>query len=267
MRLPRNSSGNFLPDEERKELLRLLNLNYLQLTNQTTASGKHGLPTLHCSPRVLPDYLALYGNPKDYHRTPLTGVCFHQYDKEFDGQNGLYAAIYYGNERLLERYRKRFEGVKFFISPDYSQVGDVSDLENHHRILRSRMVSIWLTTEVGAVVIPLITFPTIDSIDFALDGLEGCEVVAFSTKGSVRDPLERDVLIEAVRYTVNTLSRLRVIVVYDCCADDETAKDVFRYATEHGVDVVIPPNALKERNASLRLRRSIAKGASSHGKN
>lgn len=183
----------------------------------------------------------------------------------FDGQNGLWAAIYYGNEKQLQRFKERFAGVRFFISPDYSQLGDVSDIENHHRILRARVVSIWLTTEVGAVVIPLVTFPTLESIDFALDGLEDCEVVAFSTKGSMDDPNKIEILAESVRYTVNRLSHLRAIVVYDVCMDDKKAAEVFSYAAEQGIEVVIPPNKLKLRNAVLRLKRLTGKGDETDG--
>lgn len=123
----------------------------------------------------------------------------------------------------------------------------------------------WLTVEVGAVVIPLVTFPTLESIDFALDGLEECEVVSFSTKGSMDDPVERGILTESVRYTVDALGKLRAIVVYDVCMDDEKAKGVFAYATEHGVEVVIPPNKLKERNAVIRIKRLAERGGGADG--
>lgn len=123
----------------------------------------------------------------------------------------------------------------------------------------------WLTMEVGAVVIPLVTFPTLESIEFVLDGLEECEVVAFSTKGSMDNPVERAILTESVRYVVDRLGKLRAIVVYDVCMDDEKVREVFAYATEHGVEVVIPPNKLKERNAVLRLKRLAERGGGAHG--
>lgn len=99
------------------------------------------------------------------------------------------------------------------------------------------------------MVIPHISFPTLVCIDFALDGLEDCSVVAFSTKGCVRDEPERTILIEAVRYTVDSLPNLRSIVVYDVCADDSCALQIFAYAIEEGVEVVVPGNMLKERNS------------------
>lgn len=139
--------------------------------------------------------------------------------------------------------------MKFFISPDMSQFGDVDDLENHYRIKKSRVVAIWLAMELDAVVIPHITFPTLESIDFALDGLEDCSVVAFSTKGYVNEPIERAILEESVRYTVDKLN-LKAIVVYDVCATNDNALEIFKCAIDQGVEVVIPNNMLKERNAA-----------------
>ena len=230
-----------------KDLKKLLNLSYLRYTNKTRAAGIHYLPALSCNTSVLPDYIALSNHPADFHRTPLTAVSF--YDSDFDGKDGLYNAIYYGDEKRQRYFKERFEGVKFFISPDMSQFGDLDDLENHYRIKKSRVVAIWLAMELGAVVIPHITFPTLESIDFGLDGLEDCSVVAFSTKGYVNDLIERAILEESVRYTVDRLN-LRAIVVYDVCATDDNALDIFKYAIDRGVEVVIPGNMLKERNAA-----------------
>lgn len=232
-----------------KDLKKLLNLSYLRYTNKTRAAGIHDLPVLSCNTTVLPDYIALSNHPGDFHRTPLTAVAFYLYDSDFDGKDGLYNAIYYGDEKRQRYFRERFEGVRFFISPDMSQFGDVDDLENHYRIKKSRVVAIWLAMELDAVVIPHITFPTLESIDFALDGLEDCSVVAFSTKGYVNDPIERAILKESVRYTVDKLN-LKAIVVYDVCATDDNALEIFKYAIDQGVNVVIPNNMLKERNAA-----------------
>ncbi|MDO4183371.1 MAG: DUF4417 domain-containing protein [Coriobacteriia bacterium] len=229
----------------------MLNLSYLRYTNKTRAEGIHDLPALSCNTSVLPDYIALYNHPADYHRTPLTAVAFYLYDSEFDGKDGLYNAIYYDDAKRQQFFRERFAGVNFFISPDVSQFGDLDDLENHYRIKKSRVIAVWLAMELGAVVIPHITFPTMASIDFSLDGLEDCSVVAFSTKGYVSDPVERAILEESVRYTVDKLS-LKAIVVYDVCATDENALEIFKYAIESGVEVVVPNNMLKERNAAMK---------------
>lgn len=253
MRIPTQPSSSGKKDRVRKDLKKLLNLSYLRLTNTTKAVGECDLPALACNTQVLPDYIALYNHPADYHRTPLTAVGFYLYDNEFDGRNGLFNSIYYDDGKRLEYFKKRFEGVKFFISPDMSQFGDVDDIENHWRLRNSRIVALWLAEELGAVVIPHITFPTLSSVDFALDGLEDCHVVAFSTKGYINDPIERQTLETAVRLTVDTLN-LNAIVVYDVCAANDKAMDIFGYAVERGVEVTIPNNMLKERNASRKRR-------------
>ncbi len=144
--------------------------------------------------------------------------------------------------------------MRFFFTPDYSQFGEVNDIEEHYRLLKARVVGIWLVMELGAVVIPFITAPTPDSIEFALDGLEDCSVVAFSTKGYVNDPVERGIIKELVRLTVDKLD-LRAIVVYDVCSTNAAVDDIFSYAREKGIEIVVPANALKERNIARREER------------
>lgn len=245
------------------DLRRKLNLSYLEYTNKTRAAGAHDLPALACDTRVLPDFIALHGQPSTYHTTPLTAVGYWQYDNEFDGIHGLYNAIYYNDERLLRRYRKRYEGVRFFFTPDYSQFGDVDDIEEHYRLKKARVVGLWLALDLGAIVIPFITMPTPASVSFALDGLEDCHVVAFSTKGYVKDSVERDVLKQMVRLTVDTLD-LRAIVVYDVCKDEVAVDDIFAYAHERNVEVVVPMNVLKERNIAKSLADGKSKGGRIH---
>ncbi len=247
--LPDGSTGC-----ESIDLRKMLNLSYLRYTNLTHATGKHDLPALACNTEVLPDYIALSGYPSQYHKTPLTAVGFWEYDEKFDGYEGLFNAIYYDRKDLLERYRSRYAGVRFFFTPDYSQFGEVSDLEEHYRLLKARIVGIWLTMELDAVVIPSITVPTPDSVEFALDGLNDCSVVAFSTKGYVNDPVERGIIKELVRLTVEALD-LKAIVVYDVCSTNDAVDDIFSYAKVRGIEIVVPANALKERNVARREER------------
>lgn len=243
-----------------RDLRQKLNLSYLEYTNKTRAVGAHDLPALACDTKVLPDFIALHGQPSTYHTTPLTAIGYWQYDNEFDGIHGLYNAIYYNDEKLLNKYRKRYEGVRFFFTPDYSQFGDVDDLEEHYRLKKARIVGLWLALELNAVVIPFITMPTPASIDFALDGLEQCHVVAFSTKGYVNNPVERELLKQIVQLTVDTLD-LRAIVVYDVCKDETAVNDIFAYAREHGINVVAPMNVLKERNMAKSSTHDLHEGS------
>lgn len=246
------------------DLRKKLNLSYLEYTNKTRAAGVHDLPALGCDTQVLPDFIALDSQPSTFRTTPLTAVGFWLYDDEFDGIHGLYNAIYYKDEKLLARFRERYEGVKIFFTPDYSQFGDVDDIEEHYRLKKARVVGLWLALELGAVVIPFVTVPTPASVGFALDGLEDCRVVAFSTKGYVNDPLERSILKQIVRLTVDTLD-LRAIVVYDVCKDNAAVDDIFAYARERGVEVVVPMNTLKARNIAKAQAAAQARAEKAEG--
>ena len=222
-------------------------LHYLDYTNKTHKTGKLELPSVQCNTQVLPDYIALYSQVGDYCHTSRTAVAYFQFDNVFDGQHGLYNAIYYNNRRDLRAFKKRFKGVKFVIAPDCSECGDVDLLENLYRLKRSRVISLWLTIELGICVIPLITFPNLNFLPFVLEGLVECSVVAFSTKGYIDNAEEREILIKAIKLTVDTL-HLKTIVVYDVCGTDEKALAIFEYAIQKGIEVVIPDNILKGRN-------------------
>ena len=236
------------------DMRKRLNLEYLRYTNLTHSAGRRDLPALVCNTVILPDYIALSGYPGQFHKTARTAVGFWEYDDKFDGHDGLFNAIYYGLEDRLDYYKRRFAGVRLFFTPDYSQFGDVSDIEGNYRLLKARIVGIWLAVELGAVVIPFITVPTPESVGFALDDLEDCSVVAFSTKGYVNDRVERELLKQIVQLTVDKLA-LKTIVVYDVCATNDAVNDIFSYAVEKGIEVVVPANALRERNIARKEAR------------
>lgn len=55
--------------KKNNNLIRLLNLNYLTLTNRTVSCGGMDLPAINCNVSVLPDYIALYSQTSFYHKT------------------------------------------------------------------------------------------------------------------------------------------------------------------------------------------------------
>lgn len=71
------------------------------------------------------------------------------------------------------------------------------------------------------------------------------------------NPVERNVIKELVRLTVDTLD-LKAIVVYDVCSTNDAVDDIFSYAKEKDIEIVVPANALKERN--------VARGEERHAK-
>lgn len=98
-----------------------------------------------------------------------------------------------------------------------------------------------------AIAIPNITYVSRESFPLYFSGLEECQVVAFSTKGHIRTPVERELLIDAVKYAVDHLP-LKTIIVYSVCGNDNTTLELFQYAISKGIKVVIPNNSLGERN-------------------
>lgn len=230
-----------------KELKKMLNLNYLDLTNKTNKVGKYDFPCLKCPALYNIDYIALYGELKGYQKTTNTAIGFYQYDKVFDGKNGLWNAIKYNDENRLNFFKERFKNCKYFISPDYSLCGDIENAENIHRIFKARIVSLWLTLNLNAIVIPNITYSNEKSFEYMLDGLEECETVAFSTKGSMKQSEKKDLLIAAIIKTVDTLN-LKSIIVYNVSINNEAIQNLFIYAIKKGVKIITPNNLLMIRN-------------------
>ena len=122
--------------KKNNNLIRLLNLNYLMLTNRTVSCGGMDLPAINCNVSVFPDYIALYSQTSLYHKTEHTAVAFFQFDEDFDGKFGLYWAIYYNVEERLAYFKERFKGVKYVIIPDFSELGDIHKIENNYRLFK-----------------------------------------------------------------------------------------------------------------------------------
>lgn len=235
---------------KKKDYKKLLNLGFLDITNQTYACGKYDLPYVYCKDVDI-DYVALYPNLKEYNKTTSTAVGFYVYDILFDGKNGLFNAIYYNDKRRLDYYKERFKGVKYAIAPDYSLCGDIPVIENIYRIFKSRIVSLWLTDVCDVIVIPNITYANDNYFDIMLDGLEDCECVAFSVKGSVHNIIQKELLIKAIKHTVDNLHKIKTIIVYSVSIDDSKISNLFSYAVDKGIKIVIPNNLLKSRNLIL----------------
>lgn len=230
------------------EFKKRLNLKVLDVLKNTTKSGWLGIPKVYCKNINEVDYIALYTEPGSYNKYPNTIISFYNYDIEFDNINGLFNAIYYDKSDLLEWYKERFGNCTMFISPDYSECEYVDVIENLYRIYKARIVSIWLTMECDAIVIPNITYSDRKMFEYMLLGLEEVETVAFGTKGNIRDKEERLLLIDAIKYTVDHLPNLKTIIAYSSCKNDETILEVFKYAVDNNINVIIPSNTLQLRN-------------------
>ena len=88
-----------ISDEEFKKRL---NLNVVELLDNTTTCGWLDIPKMYCPNINDIDFLALYTEPGMYEKMPKTAVCFYNYDIKFDNINGLFNAIYYKNEKPVD---------------------------------------------------------------------------------------------------------------------------------------------------------------------
>ena len=119
------------------------------------------------------------------------------------------------------------------IAPDYSLCGDINKIENLHRLFKARIVSVWLTLELNAVVIPNITYSNEKIFPYMLDGMENCEVVAISKKGLRNSCKKLSLMKKALKHTVDNLKKLRTIIIYMLSKDVEKIRSWFDYATRH----------------------------------
>lgn len=241
-----------------RDLKKHLNYNYLNLTNTTICSGDLDLPEIMCDLPELPDYIALYSQPCDYHRTDRTAVCFYDFDNKMDGQHGLYNAIKYNNKKDLRFFKERFDGVKIFFMPDYSVFGDIHAYENQHRIGRAREVALWLTMENDSMVIPNIAAGSKRDFKYIFDGYEKVKVAGISTKSKLPKKEDRELLQATIDEAIIKMPALETFVVYDITSDNKEADILFRCAREKGIKVVIPDNRMKIRNRILKVRRETA---------
>lgn len=249
-----NSDGTVV--RKAKELRYQLNYGIADLLNKAVLN-KYQLPIHHCDPRVYPDFIALNTEKAKYHYTPATAVSFYSYDRSFDKLNGLYNAIYYKDKRLLKKYKRMYEDLRFVIGPDYSLFDDIWPYENESRLLKIRVLMLWFVIEIGAIVIPNAIYLSPDKLPQFLSGFENCTVMCFSTKGQVRYARNRARVKETVKYVVDNF-QLKVILVYSVCGKDETSMKLFEYAISNGIEVRIVDNTMRRRNQS-RLKSEVAK--------
>lgn len=251
-RITRKVKRNDIWLREDENMKKKLNLSFAKLTNRACCSENNELPEIRCNTNVYPDYIALYTEPEKYNFTNQTAVSFYCYDDEFDGIHGLFNAIYFDDKNLLKKYKERFENVKYFISPDNSFFSDMHSPEKHYRLWKARIVSLWFSLELKAVVIPNITYGDRKDFDICFEGLEQSSVVAFSTKGYMRKEEDRELLRSAIQYAVDHLP-LKAIVVYTVSGNRKNVLNLFRYAAQKGIKIIVPDNTLLDRN-SLRVQ-------------
>lgn len=233
----------------KKLLMKKLKVCYADIGNKSIPVGKYDLLQLLSPSSINVDYIALYSRANEYNKTNNTAVSFFEYDYKFID---IWRSIEDGDERKLNKYKERFSNVKYIISPDFSLCGDNYNCFNVANIQKARIISIWLTCECGVNVIPLVTYSNEQSFEYFLDGLEECKVVCFSLEHALQSSIDRALLIEAIKHTVDKLKFLSEILIYSVSNNDNKIREIFSYAIEKNIKLIIPSNLLKQRNIALR---------------
>lgn len=223
------------------------------LTNKTHYVGNYDLPEVCCHLNQYPDYICLYNERKNYFKTPVTAVGFFVDDYKFDSLNGIYYALSTKNIKLLAELKQRFEGCRYVIAPDYSTYRDMPLFLQIWNIARSRIVFIWLLLECGVTAIPMAGWGSEETLEFCFDGIEKGSAVAISLKGAMNNSETISLARKAIFRLIDKVSP-EVIIVYAVCSD-ELLHDFFASIDTKETKIVIPPNALKERNAILKNQR------------
>lgn len=236
-----------MTDEEK---MKKYNLSYTKITNRSFSDGRDEFPILPCEIDVIPDYLALYKNVNEYHKTNKTCVCFYEYDKDFDFINGLFNAIYYDDKRLLNKYKQRFKDVWMVIEPDYSQVRDIEIIENKYRQFKARVVGLWFLTELNIPVIPNVNYADKYSFSYMLDGIKEAKTLAISLKGIMNKKTEEDLLVDVIKYVIDN-SQVKQFIIYSSGIIDKKIDEYFAYAKSKNIRYYIIDNALRNRNIEL----------------
>lgn len=227
------------------DLISRRNLGFADILERVELVGQHDLPSITNTVTALPDYIALSSQSGEFHHSPLTGVGWWEDDYKFDGARGIFEAIRKRDYKLQQQWINRFKGVNFVFTPDYSCSNDISDIVEHFFQYISRIVGLWFLLEVGAMPIPTIFASTSERLAPMLEGLENTEVVAFSTKGYLRQAVEKSNLKEMIHLTVDSLANLKAIVVYDTSSTSAVVSELFAYANERGIRIVVPDNRLR----------------------
>jgi len=225
-------------------------LNYTNLTRFARKEPTENFPiiTNKYYPELIPKYLVLYSE-KQFYNLDNSALCFYLFDDKFNGQHGLWNSIYYNNQEDLNTYYDRFKNVKIVIEPDISQVDCAEIIENKYRLFMNRVMDLWFIHQIHAWVIPNITFADRYSFDYMLLGIDECEVVAFSLKGSMQHRDNMDVYLDAIKYTVDHMKHLKAIIVFSTSKYDEKVLQIFKYAIDKGILIFIPDNTQKLLNS------------------
>ncbi len=215
------------------------------LTNKTTKNNLKCLPDIGSFVDVYPDFIALESEPGLFNKTLLTAVSWFKDDSYFDAIDGLYNAIIYKDEKLLQFYKTRYSNVKMFIGIDYSIYGDFDEETVLHNLKKACIVFLWLTFEMDAIVYPLMTYGPEKTFDWCFEHIMIGSNVALSLKG-IMEGKEKDLFQKALKVLIDT-RKPKALIVYTV-GSKESSDKILKYAIEKCTPIVYVENTLQTRN-------------------
>lgn len=141
-----------------------------------------------------------------------------------------------------------------FIEPDYSQIRDIELIENKYRQFKARVVSLWFINEMNIPVIPNLNYAGDYSMEYMLDGIKETTMISVSLKGIMDKKIEEELLMMAIKKSVDNLPNLKKIICFSTSPNDEKNNMYFEYAKNKGIDVIIPDNSMRLRNIEISIK-------------
>ena len=133
---------------------------------------------------------------KDYN----SWVCFYEVDYKF--------MRIWNNPKKYISILKKFNGV---ITPDFSLYVNMPLVMQKYHIFMGRALGHWFCMN-GIKIIPNVRLGDKRTYDFALNGLNKGDVIAFGTLGCYKRTVEREIVLHGIREAINQLEPSAVLI-------------------------------------------------------
>ena len=196
------------------------------------------------------DYICLFEKEKDKYNMNNVCLSYYVYDDYFDKPDGLYNAIIYKDNKLLEEYKEFLSQFKYVICIDYSTYIGLAKYIIIGQIAKARIVCQWINDNVeGCTCIPNITFSFEEYDDICLEGIVKGSAVAISLEGCLKKKLLRQRLDDIIPKVVDRI-KPQCILIYNVSAKTDIYS-IFQYAVDNNIRLIIPKTLMGERNKIL----------------
>lgn len=201
-----------------------------KLKNANFNTGFYQVPEINDIEIAKPDNLILWSKRHQCKEKSKCGLIFYEYDCLFDGKNGLYNTLKYGNANQVNKLILELKEFAFVVCPDYSAYGNFPNYKQIDALSRSREVGYILSTY-GIKIIVNFRATYEWSYELALSGICCNGIVSIGTLGCLRDNESRALLKNSVIALVEYI-KPRIIIVYGYAPND-----IFKIAIDSGCTI------------------------------